>query len=221
MRLLLAEDDISLGGGIQAGLRLDGFFVDWVTNGVTAEDSLLQRVFDLVVLDLGLPQRSGLDVLTGMRARGDHTPVLILTAWDGIEDRVRGLNHGGDDYLVKPFDLDELSARLKALYRRSRGYQPAIIRYCDVALDKIGHKVSRAGEPVSLSPHEFNLLKLLLENVGAVMTRTDLEQALYGWDSDVESNTIEVHIHFLRKKLGDNLIRTVRGVGYTIDEDTA
>ncbi|MEJ2346175.1 MAG: winged helix-turn-helix domain-containing protein [Gammaproteobacteria bacterium] len=221
MRLLLAEDDISLGGGIQAGLRLDGFFVDWVTDGITADDSLVQRVFDLVVLDLGLPQRSGLDVLTGMRARGDHTPVLILTAWDGIEDRVRGLNHGGDDYVVKPFDLDELSARLKALYRRSRGYQPAILRYGDVALDKIGHKVTRAGEPVSLSPHEFNLLKLLLEKVGAVMTRTDLEQALYGWDSDVESNTIEVHIHFLRKKLGDNLIRTVRGVGYTIDEGAA
>lgn len=221
MRLLLAEDDMSLGGGIQAGLRLDGFFVDWVTDGVAAEDSLLQRVFDLVILDLALPQRSGLDVLTGMRARGDHTPVLILTAWDSIEDRVRGLNHGGDDYLVKPFDLDELSARLKALYRRSRGYQPAILRHGDVALDKIGHKVSWAGEPVSLSPHEFNLLKLLLENIGAVMSRTDLEQALYGWDGDVESNTIEVHIHFLRKKLGDNLIRTVRGVGYTIDEGMA
>lgn len=218
MRLLLAEDDVSLGNGIRAGLSLDGFSMEWVTDGVSAEHTLCAAAFDLVVLDLGLPRRTGLEVLASMRARGDRTPVLILTAWDSIADRVNGLETGGDDYLVKPFDLDELSARIKALYRRSRGFSPSQLNHDGLTLDKAGHKVALNGEPVNLSPREFVILQALLENAGAVLSRSTLEQALYGWEMDVESNTVEVHVHFLRKKVGEGLIRTVRGVGYTIDK---
>jgi two-component system response regulator QseB len=218
MRLLLAEDDVPLGNGIRAGLSLDGFSMEWVTDGVSADRTLRRGAFDLVVLDLGLPVRSGLEVLTSMRARGDHTPVLILTAWDSIEDRVNGLETGGDDYLTKPFDLDELSARIKALYRRSQGFSPTRLEHNGLSLDKGAHRVTLEGRPIGLSPREFVILQVLLENVGAVLSRCALEQSLYGWDMDVESNTVEVHVHFLRKKLGDGLIRTVRGVGYTIDK---
>ncbi len=218
MKLLLAEDDVSLGEGIRAGLGLDGFSLEWVTDGVAAEYSLEYGQFDVVVLDLGLPHRSGLEVLTAMRARGDRTPVLILTALDSVQDRVRGLDSGGDDYLVKPFDLDELSARINALYRRNNGYTPSLLQHGDVLLDKDGHKVARAGVTVNLSPREFLILRVLMEKAGSVVTRTCLEQELYGWDMEVESNTVEVHIHFLRKKLGNGVIRTVRGVGYTVDK---
>lgn len=218
MRLLLAEDDISLGEGICAGLGLDGYSLKWVTDGFTAERSIERGEFDVVVLDLGLPQRSGLEVLTTMRARGDCTPVLILTAWDSIQDRVRGLDNGGDDYLVKPFDLDELSARIKALYRRKNGYVPSLLQHGELVLDKDAHRVLRGGVPVSLSPREFLILQMLMEKVGSVATRSCLEQGLYGWDMEVESNTVEVHIHFLRKKLGNGIIRTIRGIGYTIDK---
>ncbi len=217
MKLLLVEDDVSLGGGIRAGLALDNHSVDWVTDGNEAEQVLRDAQFDVVVLDLGLPRRSGLDVLKSMRTRGDDTPVLVLTALDSIADRVNGLDVGGDDYMTKPFDLDELSARLRALYRRRTGYRAAGIKHGAITMDLAAHSVLKDGKVVSTSPHEFTILRLLLEQTGKVLPRAKLEEALYGWSADVESNTVEVHIHFLRKKLGDGLIRTVRGVGYIVD----
>jgi len=219
MKLLLAEDDVSLGEGIRAGLALDEYNVDWVADGESAERRLQDNQFDVVVLDLGLPRRHGIDVLKGMRSRGDDTPVLVLTALDSVADRVAGLDAGGDDYLTKPFDLDELSARVRALHRRRTGYHPAALKHGDITLDLVASRVTRNGKAVNCSPHEFALLRLLLEQVGRVLPRRKLEEVLYGWEADVESNTVEVHIHFLRKKLGENLIRTVRGVGYIIDRD--
>lgn len=217
MRLLLVEDDLSLGSGIQAGLVLSQHTVDWVTDGEAAERALQDRRFDVMVLDLGLPRRHGLDVLKDMRARGDDTPVLVLTALDSIADRIAGLDTGGDDYMTKPFDLDELSARVRALYRRRRGFAPTILRHGAIRFDTAGHRVTRDGAPVSLSPQQLAILQLLLEHAGQTLPRQKLEEALYGWNVDIESNTIEVHIHYLRKKLGEDLIRTVRGTGYIID----
>lgn len=218
MNLLLVEDDVALGGGVKAGLTLEDCDVHWVQDGHSAEQLLSHRSFDVLVLDLGLPRRSGMEVLRSMRERGDATPVLILTARDAIGDRVQGLDAGGDDYLVKPFDLDELSARIRALYRRHRGYRPDSLRHERVTVDRASQVVSRDGESVHLSRHEYALLCRLLEQRGRVLPRGELESALYGSNVDVESNTIEVHIHALRKKLGSDLIRTVRGVGYIIDD---
>lgn len=217
MRLLLVEDDHSLGGGIQAGLALNRHSVAWVTDGPAADQRLMNGHFDAVVLDIGLPKRSGLDVLRDMRMRGDDTPVLILTARDSVADRVQGLDAGGDDYMTKPFDLDELSARLRALHRRHSQQRPTLLTHGNIALDPAAHTVTQDGVPVNLSPNEFSILRMLLEHAGTVLSRSRLEEPLYGWSADVESNTIEVYIHFLRKKLGDNLIRTVRGVGYVVD----
>lgn len=217
MRLLLVEDDLSLGSGIQSGLGLSRHSVDWVRDGETADRRLRDARFDAVVLDLGLPVRSGLDVLRDMRARGDTTPVLVLTAHDSVADRIQGLDVGGDDYMGKPFDLDELSARLRALQRRHTGIHPTRLRHGAVTLDVAAHTVMRDGTPINLSPHAFTVLRLLLENVGTLLTRAKLEEALYGWNAEVESNTIEVYVHTLRKKLGDDLIRTVWGVGYIIE----
>ncbi len=216
-RLLLAEDDFSLGDGVRAGLEMNGFELAWVTDGIAADRRLRECGFDLVVLDLGLPNLSGSEVLKGMRARGDFTPVLVLTAQGGVSDRIRGLNDGADDYLGKPFDLEELCARVRALCRRNCRPQPTSLRHATIELDLSAHVVTRQGRRVNLSPREYMLLKLLLENAGCVLSRSLLEENLYGWDADVESNTVEVHVHFLRKKLGDDLIRTVRGVGYVID----
>jgi two-component system response regulator QseB len=174
--------------------------------------------YDLVLLDLNLPVKSGLDVLKEMRTEKNTTPVLILTARDAIEDRVKGLDMGADDYLSKPFDLDELLARVRALLRRSKGRTTPTLTHGDLELNPVEHSVTLSGNPVDLSPVEFNLLQLLLENRGRVFPRVQLEDNLYGWNKDVDSNTIEVHIHHLRKKLGSDLIRTVRGVGYVIDK---
>jgi two-component system response regulator QseB len=218
LNLLLVEDDVALGGGVQAGLALDDCDVHWVQDGHSAEQVIARRSFDVIVLDLGLPRRSGMDVLRTMRERGDATPVLILTARDTVGDRVQGLDAGGDDYLVKPFDLDELCARIRALHRRHRGYRPDQLRHDGVAVDRASQLVTLEGQAVHLSRHEYALLCQLLEQRGRVLSRGELESALYGWNVDVESNTIEVHIHALRKKLGSGLIRTVRGVGYIIDE---
>jgi two-component system response regulator QseB len=218
VRLLLVEDDSSLGDGICTAMEMDGYELVWVTDGTKADRLLKQDHFDLIVLDLGLPGTSGLHVLKGMRARGDQTPVLILTAQDSIGDRVAGLDAGGDDYLIKPFDLNELSARLRALSRRISGHSSPVFRHGTIVLDLAAHSVTKEGQAVNVSPHEFLILRMLLENAGIVLSRNCLEEALYGWDTDVESNTVEVHIHFLRKKLGDSLIRTVRGVGYAIDK---
>jgi len=216
-RILLAEDDQLLGDGIRSGLGLEGDTVDWVNDGVAAEQALATDEFDLLVLDLGLPRKDGLEVLRGLRRRGNLTPVLILTARDKVADRVAGLDAGADDYLTKPFDLDELLARVRALTRRHTGRAAPLLQHGELALDPATHQVSLAGAPVDLAPREYALLRLLLEQRGKVLSRARLVEALYGWDGDLESNAIEVHIHHLRRKLGNSLIRTVRGIGYGID----
>jgi len=216
MRILLVEDDPQLGDGLTIGLRQSGFAVDWVRDGNAADHALHAESFDLVVLDLGLPRLSGMDVLTRARGRGQTMPVLILTARDATGDKVSGLDAGADDYLVKPIDLDELTARIRALTRRSAGRAAPLLAHGDLALDPAAHSVTLAGQAVELSSREFSLLQMLLENAGRVLTRTQLEQSLYGWRDEPDSNALEVHIHHLRKKLGSELIRTLRGVGYTI-----
>lgn len=217
MRLLLVEDDPLLGDGIRAGLSLDDYSVDWFQDGRSAEMALQSEHYDLAVLDISLPDKSGLDILKQLRQRGDSLPVLILTARDAVSDRIAGLDSGADDYMTKPFDLDELSARLRALLRRSGGRASSEIHHGELTLDPAAHSVTRSGKPVDLSPREYAVLHLLLENIGKVMSRGRLEEGLYSWDGDVESNAIEVYIHHLRKKLGTDLIRTIRGVGYIID----
>ena len=216
MRILLVEDDPQLGDGLTIGLRQAGFAVDWVKDGNSADHALQSETFDLVVLDLGLPRLSGMEVLRRARGRRQTLPVLILTARDATGDKVSGLDGGADDYLVKPVDLDELAARIRALTRRSAGRAAPLLTHGDLALDPAAHSVTLAGAPVDLSSREFSLLQLLLENVGRVLTRSHLEQSLYGWRDEPDSNALEVHIHHLRKKLGSELIRTLRGVGYTI-----
>lgn len=218
MRLLLVEDDELLGDGLRIGLKQAGYTVEWLKDGATADQALQQEQFDLVVLDLGLPRQSGLEVLKNLRKRGNAVPVLILTARDSVEDRVQGLDCGGDDYLVKPFDLDELYARLRALQRRSSGRVEPLIEYGELIVDPAAHKVSLAGNEINLSTSEFALLHYLLDNKGRVIPRSRLEEMLYGWEGEVESNALEVFIHHLRKKLGRDLIRTVRGVGYVIEK---
>ena len=218
MRLLLVEDDALLGDGVKAGLKLAGFSVDWVTDGHAARLALETEPYALMVLDLGLPKLSGLDLLKWLRSRENKLPVIILTARDTVSDRVGGLNAGADDYLVKPFDLDELVARLNALLRRSGGLATPVLQHGELTLDPASHQVFRAGQLVELSAREFTLLHELLLHVGRVQSRDQLEQRLYGWGEEVESNSVEVHIHHLRKKLGSDLIRTLRGVGYVIDK---
>jgi len=217
MRLLLVEDDPLLGDGIRAGLGQEDYTVDWFKEGRSAEAALKSEHYDLMVLDLGLPDISGLTLLKRLRSRGNDLPVLILTARDAISDRVDGLDSGADDYMIKPFDLDELSARLRALQRRHSGRASSEIRHGDLILDPAAHSISLNGKPVDISPREYAVLHLLLENEGKVMSRSRLEDGLYSWDGEVESNAIEVYIHHLRKKLGTSLIRTIRGVGYIID----
>lgn len=216
MRVLLIEDDHSLGDGLMIGLRQAGFAVDWLRDGVTADHALASERFDMVVLDLGLPRLSGKEVLQRARARGLLTPVLILTAQDAVGEKVAGLDAGADDYLVKPVDIDELAARIRALTRRSAGRAAPLLCHGDLELDPAGRTVTRAGEVIELSAREFALLQMLLESAGRVLSRPQLEQSLYGWRDEPESNALEVHIHHLRKKLGTDLIRTLRGVGYTI-----
>ncbi|MFZ5841661.1 MAG: response regulator [Pseudomonadota bacterium] len=218
MRLLLAEDDPLLGDGIVTALRRAGYSVDWFRDGAAVGPAMQSEHFDLVILDLGLPRLDGLEVLRQLRKRGDTTPVLILTARDEISDRVTGLDAGADDYLGKPFSLEELLARLRALQRRRGGRAENLIEHGALSVDPSGHRVSIDGEPVTLPRREFALLLALLENRGSILSREQLEQTLYSWAEEVGSNTIEVHVHHLRKKLGNDLIRTVRGIGYTIDQ---
>ncbi len=218
MRLLLVEDDTLLGDGIRAGLSEQGYAVDWVEDAEAAQLALETGHYDLMVLDLGLPGMSGLDFLGQLRARGEDLPVLILTARDAIQDRVAGLDSGADDYLTKPFDLEELGARIRALLRRRSGRANPIIEHGELTLDPAAHEVTLRGEKVDVSPREFAILQMLLENRGKVMSRNRLEEGLYAWNAEVESNTVEVHIHHLRRKLGADLIRTIRGVGYIIDK---
>lgn len=216
MRILLVEDDELLGDGIQAGLRQAGFAVEWVRDGRAAEAALAVEPFAAVVLDLGLPGLGGLEVLRRLRAAHDRTPVLILTARDAVDDRIRGLDAGADDYAVKPFDLGELAARLRALVRRGDGRAAPVLEVGDLALDPAGRSVRLAGAPVDLSTREFAVLQLLMRHAGQVLTRAQLEAQLYEWGQEVESNTVEVFIHHLRKKVGADRIRTIRGVGYLL-----
>jgi two-component system response regulator QseB len=216
MRLLLAEDDRMIGASIGRGLKQDGFTVDWVEDGRAAELALRENVHDLLLLDLGLPRRDGLAVLTAMRRRGDTRPVLILTARDAVADRVAGLDAGADDYLVKPFVLDELAARIRALLRRRAGRAEPVVTCGRIELRPATREVRVAGTPVSLSAREYALLEALLARPGAVLSRAQLEEKLYGWSDEVDSNAVEVHLHGLRRKLGTDAIRNVRGVGWMI-----
>jgi len=218
MRILIVEDDTLLGDGIRSGLTQNGYAADWVEDGEAAETAMLTNEYELIILDLGLPKLTGLEVLKRMRAKGNDTPVIILTAMDGVEDRIKGLDSGADDYLTKPFDLEELTARLRALLRRRGGRSTPVITHGNLIVDPASHSVSLDDKSIDISPREFTILLLLLENHGKVMSRSRLEEGLYAWNDEVESNTVEVHIHHLRKKLGSDLIRTIRGVGYIIDK---
>ena len=216
MRLLLVEDDPMIGTSVQKGLRQDGFVVDWVTDGEAAELALASGVHDLMLLDLGLPKKGGLEVLRGLRARGRDLPVLLVTARDAVPDRIAGLDAGADDYVVKPFDLDELAARIRALLRRRSGRADPVLRHGNIEFNMSRREVRQAGVVVRLSARELALLEAFLDRPGAVLSRAQLEEKLYGWAEEVESNTVEVYIHGLRKKLGADLIRNVRGVGYML-----
>lgn len=221
MRILLVEDDELIGSGIVTFLKHFGYAVDWLKDGTSALQALKLDSFDVVILDLGLPKKDGLDLLKEARSLKDRpfkTPVLILTARDTVEDRITGLDTGADDYLTKPFDLEELHARIRALQRRFVDRADPVIKYGELVLDPAAHTVTVGGNLVNLPRREFALLQKLLESLGQVVSRETLSQTLYGWDEDVDSNTLEVHIHNLRKKIGLNLIRTVRGVGYIVDK---
>jgi DNA-binding response OmpR family regulator len=221
MRILLAEDDSLLGDGLRAGLRQLGFQVDWVRDGEAAERELRAQTYTAAVLDLGLPRKDGLDVLASVRLARIATPVLILTARDTVPERIRGLDLGADDYVVKPVDLHELAARLRALVRRSHGQPQECLTAQDVILDPAARTVQRDGVPVILSTREFDLLQAFMLSAGRVLSREQLEQQLYSWGQEVDSNAIEVHIHNLRRKLGTSLIHTVRGVGYMLKRETS
>jgi DNA-binding response OmpR family regulator len=216
MRILLAEDDAMLGDGLRAGLQQQGFSVDWVRDGLAAEREIFAGDYAAAVLDLGLPMKDGIEVLTSLRARKISTPILVLTARDAIPDRILGLDLGADDYVVKPVDLHELGARLRSLVRRSHGQMQDILTCGEIVLEPSSRRVSLKGEPVLLSTREFDLLHVLMLNADRVMSREQLEQQLYSWGYEVDSNAIEVHIHHLRRKLHADVIQTVRGVGYTM-----
>lgn len=218
MRILLVEDDTMIGEAVRTGLRQDGFTVDWVQDAEAGDAAVKAESYALLLLDLGLPRKSGLDWLRELRRRGMRVPVLILTARDAVADRVAGLDSGADDYLVKPFDLDELAARLRALSRRDAGRAEPLLEHGELALDPATHEARYRGETINLSAREFALLTALIERPGAILSRAQLEQRLYGWGEEVESNAVEVHIHNLRKKLGANFIRNVRGLGYTVSK---
>jgi len=227
MRVLVVEDDALLGDAIQAGLKQSGYAVDWMKDGVSAEQALATEPYAAVVLDLGLPRLSGLEVLRRLRGRNTQkdvrinkqTPVLILTAMDTVDDRIRGLDAGADDYLVKPFDMGELAARLRALIRRASGKTEPWLEVAGVKLDPAAHRVFYQDKPVELSAREFALLHALMLNAGKVLSRAQLEEQLYAWGDEIESNAVEVHIHHLRRKLFPELIETIRGVGYLMPRD--
>ncbi|MEY8875885.1 MAG: response regulator transcription factor [Leptothrix sp. (in: b-proteobacteria)] len=221
MRILLVEDDPLLGDAMRAGLRQQGFQVDWVRDGVAAERELRTEGYQAAVLDLGLPGQDGTAVLAAVRARRVATPVLVLTARSAVPDRIGALDLGADDYVVKPVDLDELGARLRALARRSAGQLQDTLNAGGVRMSIGAREVLYNGERVNLTAREFDLLHALMLNAGRVMTREQIEQHLYSWGQEVESNTIEVHIHYLRKKIAPSVIETVRGVGYLVARDDA
>lgn len=219
MRILLIEDDRLIGDGLRAGLGKLGFSLDWFTDGPTGRDALRAAPYDAVILDLSLPGLDGMALLRAWRTEGQDTPVLILTARDALDQRVAGLQAGADDYLCKPFALVEVAARLQALIRRRHGTLTPHLTHGAVAFDPAARSVTLAGEPVTLTPKELAVLELLLSHKGRVLARTLIQEKLYSWDEEVSSNAVEVHIHHLRRKLGNALIRTVHGVGYTLGEE--
>jgi two-component system, OmpR family, response regulator QseB len=216
MRILLIEDDPMIGKAMRQGLVQAGFATDWVTDGRAAELSLANGVYDLAILDLGLPQRDGMDILRRLRAGGSSLPVLIASARDTLPDRIAGLNAGADDYVLKPFDMDELVARVRALLRRHAGSGQPLLRVGELVLDPARRLVTQGGAPVELSAKEFAVLEALMQRPGSVLSREKLEEAVYGWGEEVGSNTGEVHVHHLRRKLGSGAIHNVRGVGYRV-----
>src|SRR5450830_1465564 len=216
MRILLVEDDVMVGEAVCKGLRQDGFTIDWVQDGKAADAALTQEDYALLLLDLGLPQKNGLAVLQSLRGRGDTIAVLITTARDAVADRVAGLDAGADDYLIKPYDLEELSARMRALLRRQSGRADSLIQVHDVTLNPATHEVFLQGQPVNLSAREFALLRAFLDRPGVVLSRAQLEEKMYGWDDSIDRNAIEEHIHALLKNLGSDFIKNVRGIGYLI-----
>jgi two-component system response regulator QseB len=220
MRVLVVEDDRMIAKGLHTALEQDGYAVDGVSDGRSAAEALRSSRFDVVLLDLGLPERDGLEVLRELRSRGDATPVIIVTARDDVQNRIQGLDAGADDYIVKPFDLDEVAARMRSVLRRAAGRGDPCIRHRGITLDPVSHAVERDGEPVVLSAHEFSVLEALLQRPGTVLSRAQLEDRLYGWSEGIESNAIEVYVHGLRRKLGNDAIRTLRGVGYFVPKDS-
>ena len=218
MRLLLIEDNESIGKGLHTGLKLSGYAVDWVKDGDMALSAFRTEEYDIAVLDLGLPKRSGIEVLQEIRAHGKRLPVLILTAKDSTDDKILGLDSGADDYMLKPFEFDELKARLRALVRRSSGRANPVLTYGDIEIDPASHTVTKDGDLIDLSPKAFEIFLTLVENQGRVMSRNRLEEGMYSWKDEIESNAVEVHIHQIRKKLGSKVIRTIRGVGYIMDK---
>jgi len=216
MRVLLVEDDPMIGESVRKGLRGEGFAVDWVEDGRAGELALATGVYDLMLLDLGLPGKEGMEVLRGLRQKKSTLPVILITARDAVADRVKGLDAGADDYLVKPFDLEELAARVRALARRRAGHAGSLLAHGLLSLNPATHEATLAGQALTLSAREFGLLHALIERPGVVLSRAQLEEKLYGWQEEVGSNTVEVYIHALRKKLGPDFIKTVRGVGYTV-----
>jgi two-component system response regulator QseB len=216
MRLLLIEDDAMIGRAVRLGLVQAGFTVDWITDGHSGQAAAANGVYDALVLDLGLPRIDGLSLLQQLRARRDTVPVLIISARDTVPDRIAGLNAGADDYLLKPFDLDELIARVRALLRRHAGAASSAVTVGALSLDPVQRVVTQAGREVALTGKEFALLEALMRRPGAVLSRERLEESVYGWGEEVSSNAVEVHLHNLRRKLGNQVIRNVRGVGYRI-----
>ena len=219
MRLLLVEDDTMIGEAVLQVLRAENYAVDWVRDGVMADQALRSEQYDLVLLDLGLPKRDGLEVLRGLRSRRSPVPVLIATARDAIGNRIAGLDAGADDYVVKPYDTDELLARIRALLRRAAGRAEPVFEYKGIRLNPATHEATLGGQPVSLSAREWAVLEPLLVRPGAVLSRVQLEEKLFSWKDDISSNAVEVYIHGVRKKLGNDVIQTVRGLGYLVPKE--
>ncbi|HJV72600.1 MAG TPA: response regulator transcription factor [Noviherbaspirillum sp.] len=219
MKVLLVEDDAMIGENIQIALDGEGIAVDWVRDGLAAETALAAYSYDALLLDLGIPGKDGADVLYSLRTRGNNIPVLVVTARDTLAQRVQGLNIGADDYLVKPFDVEELTARLNALVRRSRGSADPVFRKGEIVINPATRQVLVAGRQVVLSSREWMILDTLVARPGAILSRAQLEERLYGWSSEVESNAVEVYIHGLRKKLGQQFIVNVRGLGYMVEKN--
>jgi two-component system, OmpR family, response regulator len=218
MRLLLVEDDSMIGESLQRVLKKADYVVDWVQDGKLAELALENDVYDMMILDLGLPRKDGLALLNDIRKKGNVIPVLIVTALDAVDDRVAGLNSGADDYLAKPFDFKELIARMQAIMRRRNGRASSVMVLGGLSLDPVAHEITLHGVSVNLSSREFALLRALMASPGTVLSRQELEEALYGWGQEIESNAVEVHIHNLRNKLGSKVIVNVRGAGYRVSD---